>query len=263
MNKEIKNFYVDKEALMFTLMQSKEMQKINNNKVPPKTSLSKHDTKAGKNGAADAIKNIDDIEVAKEWLLNKPERFKNSINNIRDYMLFVIGCNTARRIGDIIQFTFGTFMSDKGVFKTHFEIKEQKTGKRIRILINNNVKEAIKLYIDKKYPNNDYDLNTHLFLSRTQKIKGIYDGNNPITRQQAWNIYNKMGKAIGLQQKGLRISCHTPRKTWAYQTIKQNEGNSYVLTEVQEMLNHSSGRTTLRYAGIDQEDKDSLMEQGV
>lgn len=256
-NNKITNIYIDKKALFMSLVDIEEKN------TPPGCKRSKHDTKAGKNGAADPIKNKEDIKAAKQWLLTKPERFKNNVTNIRDYMLFVIGCNTARRIGDITQFTFGTFMSEKGIFKTHIEIKEQKTGKRADILINENIKEAIMLYIKAKYPNNDYTLNTHLFLSRTQVIQGVYNGNNSITRQQAWNIYHKMGKEIGLEKQGVRVSCHTPRKTWAYQTIKRNNTNPYVLTEVQEMLNHDSGRTTLRYAGIDQESKDMLMSEGI
>ena len=71
---------------MFTLMQSKEMQKINNNKIPPKTSLSKHDTKAGKNGAADAIKNIDDIEeLDMTEYFNREERFLATCNENKNF----------------------------------------------------------------------------------------------------------------------------------------------------------------------------------
>lgn len=262
MKYDFTNVQFDKKALLLSLIEERKADSSNSTNTPI-NKKSRHNTLSGKNGAADPIKTTEDIKLAKQWLLTKPERFKNNVTNVRDYMLFTIGCNTARRIGDIIQFTFGTFMYDKGVFKTHLEIKEQKTGKRADILINNNVKEAITLYIKAKYPNNDYTLDTHLFLSRTQVINGVYDGNNPITRQQAWNIYNKMGKEIGLAQKGIRISCHTPRKTWAYQTIKNNDNNPYVLTEIQEMLNHSSGRITLRYAGVDQEEKDLLMAQGI
>ena len=220
----------------------------------------RHDRKKSNNGTADPIRDDNDIALAKEWLLNKPDRYND---NIRDYLLFVIGCNTARRIGDIIKFTFGTFMYDIGKFKDYFEIKEQKTGKSIKLIINQNIQDAIAEYIRIKYPNNDYTLNTHLFLSRTQTVNGIYDGNRHITRTQAWRMYNSMGEAIGLKDKGLRISCHTPRKTWVYKALTTNKNDPYVLTTVSEMLNHSSTKITMAYAGITQEDRDKIMLQGI
>ena len=47
---------------------------------------------------------------------------------------------------------------------------------------------------------------------------------------------------------------HTLRKTFAYWTIRLHPDNTEVMITLQEMLNHSSMRTTLRYAGITDND---------
>ncbi|NIP44248.1 MAG: site-specific integrase, partial [candidate division Zixibacteria bacterium] len=58
---------------------------------------------------------------------------------IRDLLLFVVGINAALRISDLLQLQIGQFVDEKGNIKKRFWIKEQKTGKRHEIAINQSI----------------------------------------------------------------------------------------------------------------------------
>ncbi len=58
---------------------------------------------------------------------------------IRDLLLFVVGINAALRISDLLQLQIGQFVDEKGKIKKRFWIKEQKTGKRHEIAINQSI----------------------------------------------------------------------------------------------------------------------------
>ena len=79
--------------------------------------------------AVNPIKDIEDIEAAKQYFLNKDQRFINTSTNIRNYALFVLSCNCARRIGDILNFTIGDVLNPNGTIRTKVTIREQKTKK--------------------------------------------------------------------------------------------------------------------------------------
>lgn len=70
-----------------------------------------------------------------------------------------------------------------------FILKEKKTGKHKKIIINESMNKAITEYILKENPK----LSDYLFKSR----KG---DNKPITRQQAYNILKDAGDYCGLQE---------------------------------------------------------------
>ena len=74
----------------------------------------------------------------------KIEQMKNELlkTGYRDYMLFVIGVNTGLRISDILALTVGAVRN-----KTHINIKEQKTGKDKRVMINSYLKRDVDKYI--------------------------------------------------------------------------------------------------------------------
>lgn len=61
------------------------------------------------------------------YLLDKP--------NYRNYALIITGLNTALRINDILHLTWDMVFDD-GNIRKHIELKEQKTGKTNRILLN-------------------------------------------------------------------------------------------------------------------------------
>lgn len=172
----------------------------------------------------------------------EPIRNKKDINrmkrklekqNKRNEFLFTFGINVGFRISDLLKLKVGDIRD-----KDYIDIRERKTRKTKRFPINNILKYDIEAYTFNK-PDNEY-----LFKSR----KGI---NKPISTVQAYNILNGAAKELGIENVGT----HTLRKTfgyWHYQQFKD-------VAMLQEIFNHSSPSTTLRYIGINQD----LIDQSI
>lgn len=235
------------------------------------------------NGTVDPITDIDDIIAAQEYFLNQPQRFKSNKLNIRNYALFTLACNCARRIGDILSLKIYDVLTEDFSMKDRIKIKEQKTNKAANVYLNDIAKSALQLYIDSL---DKIQMNDPLFKSRNhrdvQKSLDKYNEalitNNEnnikqakerleiairfgdaIEPRSAWRIYKDMSKAIGLYKKGINVGTHSARKTWAYNAIHSDPTNPDMIVEVSEALNHSDIKVTRRYAGITQERMDNLM----
>lgn len=179
----------------------------------------------------EALKDKRDIELLKTVLKQQ---------NIRHYLLFVIGCNTGLRIGDILRLRVSDFITgERKTFKKHLIITEQKTDKVRQIAINCTIQKALKQFLGTYNPVED----EYLFVSR----KGE---NAPISCTQAYRILNAAAASCKID---INFGTHTMRKTWGYWTYKSTGNN---LGLVMDMLNHSSPSITLRYIGITQEQKD-------
>ena len=153
---------------------------------------------------------------------------------LRDYLLFAIGINTGFRISDLLRLKVIDVKD-----KTHIIIKEKKTGKMKKALINGKLKEDIDRYI------NNLSDNQCLFMSQ----KGT---NKAISRVQAYRVLNKAAEAIGLES----IGTHSLRKTFGYHHYKRNKD----VALLQELFNHSAPSVTLRYIGINQDAMDKSVE---
>lgn len=152
----------------------------------------------------------------------------------RDYMLFVIGINTGLRISDILR------LRVRDVKGTHIEIREKKTGKFKRTLLNNSLKNEINKFIATKSDNE------YLFKSR----KG---DNMPITRVQAYRIINHAIRELNITDK---TGTHTLRKTFGYHHYQKYKD----VALLQGIFNHSAPSITLRYIGISDDLRDRSME---
>jgi site-specific recombinase XerD len=166
------------------------------------------------------------------------ERMKKILksNNLRDYLLFVMGINVGLRISDLLNLRISDVYAN-GKLKDSVTIKEGKTDKTRTFDINKSAATAIKEYLSSL---NDYDNDWYLFKSR----KGV---NNPISRVQAWQILNDSAKIAGIKED---IGTHTLRKTFGYWSYKQGID----ITLLQRIFNHSTPSITLRYIGITQDD---------
>jgi integrase len=158
--------------------------------------------------------------------------------NKRDYLLFVLGINSALRVSDLLELKFRDLISDKQKPHAHIKLKETKTGKHNKIAISKGVSKAIINYVESFYKG---DLDDYVFYSR----KG---NNQAIKRQQAWRVIKGVADMVGVKD----IGSHSLRKTWAYHSYKA--GTDIVI--IQDMLNHSAPSVTLRYIGITQDEKD-------
>jgi len=153
-------------------------------------------------------------------------------------LLFKFGLNTGLRISDILPITKDDIYNDKHEFHEYLVIKEKKTGKPKKIVINRTLREAIETFeACNTHTDNDY-----LFQSK----KGGHIG-----RIQAYRILKESANIVGIENFGT----HSMRKTWGYWTYKVSK---YNIGLIMDAFNHSSQFITLRYIGINQEEIDEL-----
>ena len=172
------------------------------------------------------IKDSSQIEALEQELRRRGER---------DYILFLFGIYSGLRISDILALR----VEDVGT-QNRIQLKEAKTGKEKSFPIAKPLRKALNQYLQG---------HSEKYLFPSPKKKGY-----PITRQQAYWIFNEAAKQVGIQES---IGTHTLRKTFAYWAYKQ--GTSLEL--IQKILNHSSPSVTLRYIGITQEQIDEVYEK--
>ncbi len=153
----------------------------------------------------------------------------------RNYILFVLGINTGLRISDMLQIKVEDVRN-----KTHIVLKEQKTSKNKKFLINSNLRRELNDYSAKMA---DYE---YLFQSRIGH-------NKPLSRFQAYRIFSEAGRKAGLES----IGCHSTRKTFGYHHYKKNKD----VALLQKLFNHSSPSITLDYIGITQDIMDESIEK--
>jgi len=171
--------------------------------------------------------------------------------SLRDYCLFVLGINSGLRISDLLSLSISDVMNGNKI-KDRISIREQKTRKRNKegqVIKEGKVKDfplgdtsrkALKEYLDSR---GEVEPDDPLFASRK--------GEKAITRQRVWTILNETAKTVGIDEN---IGTHTLRKTFAYQAYKQGAD----ISRIQDLLNHSSQKVTLRYMGITQDEKDDI-----
>lgn len=161
------------------------------------------------------------IEAMKQSLLRQSRR---------NYFLFVLGINIGLRISDIIPLKVRDLQS------SHIVIRESKTGKNVRFLINNQLRSEINDYTAGWSPD------AYIFPSK----KGGYIG-----RVQAYNILNTAAQEVGLTH----IGTHTLRKTFGYFHYKRYKD----VALLQTLFGHAAPSITLRYIGITQDEIDDTL----
>ncbi len=183
--------------------------------------------------------------------LKKIKRYYREVKpNKRNSLLVVCGLNTALRISDILKLRWKDVYNENLLsFKSHIDVKEQKTGKKTTVFINKNLKEAfasfLKDIIAKKGKLCEV-MEQFIFLGQKSTDK-------PISRIQAFRIISEAAKKCLLSHK---VSCHSLRKTFGYHAWKKGVSPA-LLTSI---YNHSSYKITTRYLGIDQDDRDEVFE---
>lgn len=183
------------------------------------------------------------------YLINQKEHSKSKIKEYqayRNYILFLIGFNTAFRAEDLLQ------LRVKDVIKGYVSIKENKTGKMQNFRMNKQLHEEITKYIE------TYELKNNDYLFMGQKKKDTFQGKTknilyPITRQNTRLIFRKVAEAVGIDFK---FGLHSLRKTFGYMYIL-NGGNIITLMK---MYNHDEPSTTLLYVMWNREDAERERE---
>lgn len=164
--------------------------------------------------------------------------------NARNYLLFVMGVNTALRISDLLAIKIGDVIDKEGNIKDYLFIKEQKTGRNAKIYLNEMVKQALEDYFESI---KGLDPERYLFKSERSS--------KPLERVRVWVMIQEWVKEAGLE--GERYGTHSLRKTWGYQARKQGAS----IEQISEKLGHRSVTVTKRYIGINQEEINNLEKE--
>ena len=180
------------------------------------------------------IRNKEQLSLLKGYYLwEKP--------NNRNYMLVIIGLNTALRISDILHLTYGdVYDYQKKEWKTHIIVTEQKTKKVNRIYMNQEIRKLLQEYTNPA----QCTPASWVFPSQKQRER-------PLSRYQAYRIIRAAGAYAGLNDN---ISCHSLRKTFGYHAWKQGTAPALLMS----IFNHSTYQITKRYLCIDQDAKDEV-----
>lgn len=185
------------------------------------------------------IKDKRDLERLMYYLLNQYQSAKTPIKKMnadRNYMLCLLGFNTAFRAEDLLQLRVIDLKN--GVVT----IRENKTNKVQNYKMKQALHDDILAYVER----NDLLDGDYLFTGQ----KKMQDGKkyySPLTRQQAWKIVTAATEAVGI---GSKIGIHGMRKTFAYQFLL---GGGNMLT-LSKMLNHNNVIDTMLYAMWGNED---------
>ena len=180
----------------------------------------------------------------RESLKKFRDYYKTQRPNPRNYALVVLGLNTALRISDILNLTYD-MVYHKGEVRTHIVVKERKTGKSNHILLNQEIRKALKSY------------HSYLISSSSHRVGNIYLFPSPrnkdrhLSRYQAYRIIQAITQAVPIEG---HISCHSLRKTFGYHAWKQGADPVVIML----IYNHSSFSITKRYLCIEQDDKDDI-----
>jgi len=175
------------------------------------------------------IRNREKIDQMYQLLKEQDEKYA---------LLFKFGINTGLRISDIIPLKVKDIMNPNLQFRDYLILKEKKTGKEKKIKLNDTLKNLIVEYISKK----GLSYESYMFPSK----KGGFIG-----RIQAYRVMKECAKLLDIENFGT----HSLRKTWGYWTYKISLHN---IGLIMDTFNHSSQGITLRYIGVNQDQKDEL-----
>ncbi len=177
-------------------------------------------------------------------LQNFKDYYQSTEQNIRNYAIIILGLNTALRISDILHLPHNAVYKN-GSVKEHIVIREQKTGKENRVLLNHEARTVLAKYHKTLLKTKMYqDGNPYLFPSPKKN-------DAPLSRFQAYRMIIDAAKAVGIEE---HISCHSLRKTFGYHAWKQGREPVVLMA----IFNHSSFAVTKRYLCIEQDDKDEV-----
>lgn len=206
---------------------------------------------------------IDEVNAVVGYLFEKKK--------FRDACLFVLGCNSTLRIGDLLQFRWRNIIDNSGEVKDVISIVEKKNQNPKRIYVNDAVKESVRLYI--AYLDRELDMNAFVFVSegrrkRAGKIECRSDAYNdphigpkPITEQLVSKMIRDATHELGLSSETRRFSTHSMRKTGARCAVGDLDGRDLPeelskynadLERVRDFMGHRDVSTTRKYIRSDE-----------
>lgn len=170
------------------------------------------------------------------------------------YLIFVIQCNTARRIGDLLKLQWKHFFNPAtGKIRADLkEFKEQKTDKLANPRINSACRKAIELYIEKTGVNPADDYEKYVFTQTSGNYKG-----RVITADGYRKPLKKAAVEVGIEYN---VGTHSARKFFGKMSRMLHPGDCNSMEILQTIYNHSSEKITKRYIGITKETVDKYYD---
>ncbi len=159
--------------------------------------------------------------------LNKGMKLIKTKENPSFGLLVVCGINLGLRIDDLLKVTLEDLRSDKII------ITEGKTKKKRNLVINNNIKRALKYFKDSERG----------YAFKSQK-KTVY------STQHVNRLIKKYFKG--------KVSSHSLRKSFGRRVWSNDNESERSLIYLSEIFNHSSSLTTRIYLGIRQEELNAI-----
>lgn len=163
------------------------------------------------------IKNRNDIEKIKQYLKE---------NNKRNYLLFIIGINTAIKSNQILNLKLCDLIDVNNCIKDYVFIDGKK------YIINTAIDKALKEFLKEQ----DLRLDSYLFESQKSKL--------PINRSHLYRILNNAVKECNIK---IHIGNETLRKTFGYHYYYKTQNVKYL----KEVFNKNSTKTLLEYLNIE------------
>lgn len=161
------------------------------------------------------------------------------------YMMFVLSCNMARRVGDMLSLKWENFFNPQtGKFRNDIlEIQEDKTDKLANPHINSACRAAINLYVEKTgcdVSKNNYTV--PVFMQLTGTHKGCILSDSGYLKS-----LKKVAHAVGIEYN---VGTHSPRKTFGMISRMLHPGDYDSMELLQTIYNHSDTKTTKHYIGL-------------
>ncbi|MBA7548041.1 Tyrosine recombinase XerC [subsurface metagenome] len=156
----------------------------------------------------------------------------------RNYLLYTLGINSALRASDLLALKVGDLLNGEGTIREYLYVKTRKTGKVLKIYINENIQKAINFYINNE---NSLDERDWLFYSKRNRSRAI-------SRVRLWVLIRRWARLVELNEE--HFGCHSLRKTWGYHARISGFG----IEAIREKLGHRNSNITKRYLGITQKE---------
>lgn len=189
------------------------------------------------------------------------EDIKKMTNYFKDnemwqcYLIFIIGINMARRVGDTLFLTWEHFFNpETGKMRVDIlEIVEDKTDKLANPRINSACRSAIDLYIRNTGINpaeNDYK--NYVFIQTSGNYKG-----NVLTADGYRKALKKAAVAVGIEYN---VGTHSTRKTFGMVSRMLHPGDYDSMELLQSIFNHADTKTTKHYIGLTKQKVDAYYD---
>lgn len=170
------------------------------------------------------------------------------------YLLFIISCNMARRVGDNLNLQWKHFFNENGTFREDLlEIQEEKTDKLANPHINKAVKQAINKYLEKmNYNPADNNYEGYVFM----QLSGTHCG-KVLTKDASLKAIKNAAKVCGITYN---VGNHSTRKTFGMINRMLHPNDYDAMQILQKIYNHSSESSTMHYIGLDKAKADKYYD---